>query len=158
MHDSSSLDLRTAQRLCSAAAAVGMRPVDALIEQAAHERRPQWALEAARGVAPDLERVLALGELAEIDRMRLAARAGFHESASVREGNAALLVYAVAIAAALDRFGVLLTSQAHEEVDTLLAGAARCVHPEWAAMFDRAIVRHAHVRARGTHESRPPAA
>ena len=101
MHDSSSLDLKTAQRLCSAAAAVGMRPVDALAEQAAHERRPQWALEAARGVAPDIERVLASGDLAEIDRMRIAAKAGFHESASVRERNAALLVYAVALAVAL---------------------------------------------------------
>jgi hypothetical protein len=158
MHDSSSLDLKTAQRLCSAAAAVGMRPVDALAEQAAHERRPQWALEAARGVAPDIERVLASGDLAEIDRMRIAAKAGFHESASVRERNAALLVYAVALAVALDRFGVLLTSQAHEEVDTLLAGAARCVHPEWAAMFDRAIVRHAHAQVRGAPENRPPAA
>jgi hypothetical protein len=146
MHDSSSLDLKTAQRLCSAAAAVGMRPVDALTEQAAHERRPQWALEAARGVAPDIERVLALGDLVDIDRMRLAAKAEFHESATVRERNAALLVYAAAIAAALDRFGMLLTSQAHEEVDTLLAGAARCVHPEWAAMFDRAIVRHGQPR------------
>lgn len=153
MHDSSSLDLKTAQRLCSAAAAVGMRPVDALVEQASHERRPQWALEASRGVAPDIERVLASGDLAEIDRMRIAAKAGFHESTSVRERNAWLLVYAIAIAAALDRFGELLTSQPHEEVDTLLAGAARCVHPEWAALFDRAIVRHARAR-----ERRPPAA
>ena len=38
MHDSSSLDLKTAQRLCSAAAAVGMRPVDALAEHAARLR------------------------------------------------------------------------------------------------------------------------
>ncbi|MEY4118308.1 MAG: hypothetical protein RLZZ116_1636 [Planctomycetota bacterium] len=153
MQDPFPLDLKTAQRLCSAAADAGMRPVDGLVEQASHERRPQWALEAARGLAPDIERVIASGDLAEIDRMRVAAKAGFHESASVRERNAALLVYAVAIAAALDRFGELLTSQPHEEVDTLLAGAARCVHPEWAAMFDRAIVRHARVR-----ERRPPAA
>lgn len=146
MQDSSSLDLKSAQRLCTVAAAVGMRPVDELVEQASHERRPQWALEAARSVAPDIERVLASGDVAEIDRMRIAAKAGFHESASVRERNAALLVYAVAIAAALDRFGVLLTSQPHEEVDTLLAGAARCVHPEWASMFDRAIVRHGQPR------------
>ncbi|MEY2805633.1 MAG: hypothetical protein RIR65_50 [Planctomycetota bacterium] len=146
MQDPSSLDLKSAQRLCTAAAAVGMRPVDELVEQASHERRPQWALEAARGVVPNIERVLAAGELADIDRMRVAAKAEFHESASVRERNAALLVYAVAIAAGLDRFGVLLTSQAHEEVDTLLAGAAGCVHPEWAALFDRAIVRHGRPR------------
>ena len=153
MNDPLSLDLKTAQRLCSAAVDVGMRPVDALVEQALHERRAHWALEAARGAAPDIERVIATGELAEIDRMRIAAKAGFHESTSVRERNASLLVYAVAIAAALDRFGELLTSQPHEEVDTLLAGAARCVHPEWAALFDRAIVHHARVR-----ERRPPAA
>lgn len=153
MNDPLSFDLKTAQRLCSAAVDVGMRPIDGLVEQASHERRPQWALEAARGAAPDIERVIASGELTEIDRMRVAAKAGFHESTSVRERNAALLVYAVAIAAALDRFGALLTTQPDEEVDTLLAGAARCVHPEWAAMFDRAIVRHAAVR-----ERRPPAA
>ena len=153
MNDPLSLDLKTAQRLCSAAVDVGMRPVDALVEQALHERRAHWALEAARGAAPDIERVIASGDLAEIDRMRIGAKAGFHESTSVRERNAWLLVYAVAIAAALDRFGELLTSQPHEEVDTLLAGAARCVHPEWAALFDRAIVRHARVG-----ERRPPAA
>jgi hypothetical protein len=158
MQDSSSLDLKTAQRLCSAAASVGMRPVDALTEQASHERRPDWALEAARGVAPDIEQVLASGDLAEIDRIRIAAKAAFHESVSVRERNAALLGYAVAIAAGLDRCGVLLTSQAHEEVDTLLAGAARCVHPEWAAMFDRAIVRHAQVQVLGRRANQPPAA
>lgn len=146
MHDSSSLDLRTARQICSAAAAVGMRPVDALVEQASHERRPQWALEAARALVPDIERVLGAGDLEEIDRVRTAAKASFHESSVVRERNAALLVYAATIAAALDRFGVLCTSQAREEVDTLLAGVARCVHPEWAAMFDRAIVRHAQVR------------
>jgi hypothetical protein len=146
MQDSSSIDLKSAQRLCTAAAAVGMRPVDALVEQAAHERRPQWALDAARGLVPDIERLLDSGSLDEIDRVRASAKANFHESSTIRERNTALLVYAVAIAAALDRFGALRTTQAREEVDTLLAGAARCVHPEWAALFDRAIVRHAQVR------------
>lgn len=149
MHDPSSLDLKTAYCLCNAAAAVGMRPVDELIEQASHERRPRWAIEAARAVAPDLERVIASGTLDEIDALRAAAKAAFHESGSVRERNAALVAYAATIAAALDRFGSLRTSQAREEVDTLLAGAARCVHAEWAAMFDRAIVQHA--RVRGQH-------
>lgn len=149
MHDSSSLDLKTAHCLCNAAASAGMRPVDELIEQASHERRPQWALEAARAVAPDIERVLAAGTLEEVDRVRGAAKAAFHESFTVRERNGALVAYAAAIATALDRFGALRTSQAHEEVDTLLAGAARCVHAEWAALFDRAIVQHA--RVRGQH-------
>lgn len=147
MHDSPSIDLKTAQRLCTAASTVGMRPIDELVEQASHERRPQWALEAARSVVPDIDVVLGSGTLDEIDRMRALAKAGFHESATVRERNAALVVYAAAIAAALDRFGVLQTTQAREEVDTLLAGAARCAHPEWAAMFDRAIVRHSRVVA-----------
>ena len=120
----------------------GRRPRGPRRKGRAYDRQPR----AARGVAPDIERVLTLGDLAAIDRMRLAAKAEFHESATVRERNAALLVYAAAIAAALDRFGMLLTSQSHEEVDTLLAGAARCVHPEWAAMFDRAIVRHGQPR------------
>jgi len=147
MHDPSSLDLQAAQRLCTAAVAVGMRPVDALVEQALHERDPRWALEAARTVTPDIARLLADAPLDEIDRIRIHAKAGFHESRTVRERNASLLVYALAIAAALDRFGQLLTSQGREELDTLLAGVARCVHPEWSALLDRAIVRHARVRA-----------
>lgn len=151
MHDSSSLDLKTAHRLCNAAAAAGIRPVDELVEQASHERRHEWAIEAARTIAPDIERVCLSGALVDIDRLRSAAKAAFHESSSVRERNAALVAYAVTIAAALDRFGVLRTSQAHEEVDTLLAGVARCVHAEWSAMFDRAIVQHA--RVRGQHRA-----
>ena len=87
MNDPLSLDLKTAQRLCSAAVDVGMRPVDALVEQASHERRAHWALEAARGAAPDIERVIATGELAEIDRMRIAAKAGFHESTTLDIGK-----------------------------------------------------------------------
>ncbi len=147
MNDSSSLDLQAAQRLCSAAVAVGMRPVDALVEQALHERDPQWALRAAQAVAPGIARLLDDGPLAEIDRVRVLAKTGFHESSTVRERNAALLVYALTIAAALDRFGTLLTSQGREELDTLLAGVARCVPQEWATLLDRAIVRHARVRA-----------
>lgn len=146
MHDSSSFDFRTAHRLCDAAAAVGMRPVDELLEQASHERRPQWALEAARTIAPDIERALRSGTPEEIERLRTKAKVAFHEAGTVRERNAALVAYAASIAAALDRFGALRTSQAREEVDTLLAGAARCVHAEWAELFDRAIVQHSRVR------------
>ncbi|MFZ9916548.1 MAG: hypothetical protein ACO3IB_14610 [Phycisphaerales bacterium] len=149
MQDSLPLDLKSAQRLCTVAAAVGMRPVDALVEQASHERRPRWALEAARGLVPDIERLGASGPLDEIDRVRAVAKANFHESSTIRERNAALLVYAATIAAALDRFGVLRSSQGREEIDTLLAGVAGCVHPEWSALFDRAIVRHAQVRDAG---------
>lgn len=152
MNDSSSLDLQAAQRLYSAAVAVGMRPVDALVEQALHERDPQWAVRAAQGTAPDIIRLLAEGSLGEIDRVRVHSKAGFHESSTVRERNAALLVYALTIAAALDRFGALLTSQGREELDTLLAGVARCVPHDWAALLDRAIVRHGRVRA--GHEQR----
>jgi hypothetical protein len=147
MNDSTSLDLATARRLCTAAVEVGVRPVDALLEQASYERDPNWAMHAATRFAPTLCSVVTEGTLEEVDRIRVHAKAGFHESTSMRERNVALLVYAVTLATALDRFGVLRTSQQSEEVDTLLAGAARCVHPEWAALFDRAIVRHAIVRA-----------
>lgn len=147
MSQSSAFDLKTAQRLYTAAVAVGMRPVDALVEQASHERCANWAVLAAHSIVPGIEVILKSAPLEELDRIRLIGKGGFHEARSFKERNASLLVYAISIAAALDRFGALLTSQSHEELDIVLAGVARCVPPEWSELLDRAIVRHARVRA-----------
>jgi hypothetical protein len=124
------------------AASTGLRPVDALLEQDAHQRDRRWSIGAATTVLPDIECVLSQGSIEALDRARVAGKTWFHESSTVRERNAGLLVYALAIAASLDRFGRSLTTQPQEEIDQLLSGVAPCVVPEWRAMIDRAIARH----------------
>lgn len=136
------LDPETALRLCAAAAGTGLRPVDVLLEQHSHERAPDWSIDAARRIAPAIEQVLSSGTLTEIESLRIIGKSRFHESDSVRDRNAALLVFALCIAAGLDRFGKTLSAQPSEEVDVLLAGVARCVPEPWGAMIDRAIARH----------------
>lgn len=136
------LDPETALRLCAAAAATGLRPVDVLLEQHSHERAPEWSIDAARRIAPAIEQVLSSGSLVEIESLRILGKSRFHESESVRDRNAALVVFALCIAAGLDRFGKALSAQPPEEIDVLLAGVARCVPEPWCAMIDRAIMRH----------------
>lgn len=73
-----------------------------------------------------------------LEAMKESAKSALSRDAASRP--AATLVYFVAIAAALDRHGALITSMSREEVGVALVDLAEGLSPAWAAMLRRAAL------------------
>ncbi len=123
------------------------RPVDRLIARIEGARGLEWLARALEGAGTpgmaDPRRALlhggaTLGELIDL-KEGAKARAGHRSDAD--EHLAGVLVYFLAVGAALLHHGRVISSQAREEVDAALSDLATAMPDEWAEFLARAVLR-----------------
>jgi hypothetical protein len=144
-------ELRDASKILALAARPALRPVDYLVAEAELARDPAWITRAFRDVA-DLDLAAAPkvegAPLAwhanppradQLEHWRLRAKYAYEAAGDVHARNAALLVYAWCIAAALVHFNELRSSQPREDIDQLLAGVATVLPEPYASLPRRAL-------------------
>ena len=145
-------ELAVASKILALAAGPALRPVDFLLAEAQATRDAAWTAHAFRDVAqtdvgsaapPAMGTPLSWTSdaptLNAIHAWRVRAKFAFEAAGDVHARNAALLVYAWCIAAALVHFRTLPSSQPREEIDQLLAGIASALPEPYASLPRRAL-------------------
>lgn len=138
-----------AHSISAVVAAGGIKPVDFAVEEIrrAGDRevdREAWlerAFSLIAGKAGARRLVSAAPTRDELDRLRHAATMAFGGAAKVEERNAALVVYALVVAAGLVHHGLLLSSQPRTEIDVMLAELAGILGEPFASFLESAVAR-----------------
>lgn len=123
----------------------GIRPVDFAVEELRRAQdRDAWLRAAFRATLA--ERAPEPGELVRgcvgreaLDAMRRQATLAFGSAARVESRNAALVVYALAVAAGLVQHRALLSSQPRGEIDLMLAELAGVLGEPFAGFLESAV-------------------
>lgn len=134
-----------AHSISAVVAAGGIKPVDFAVEEIRRSGdREAWlerAFSLIAGKAGARSLLSAASSRDELDRLRHAATMAFGGAAKVEERNAALVVYALVVAAGLVHHGLLLSSQPRTEIDVMLAELAGILGEPFASFLESAVAR-----------------